>query len=603
MHRVCAHTSSNVTLTGKQALYWFLTMIILISVQTSMAQERLIRGRVTGHEGIPVEKALVRFPAHHSHVLTLPDGTFELSPSKGKRAKRVTAWKEGYYIAGADLPRKGNHAEITLLRHPQEDCAEYQWLEPLKEHREAIHKTSASIGLYLANNVPFKSLFNGLNARLDPGCVGCHGKTMYEEWFGGAHAAGNHNLRFMSMYNGTDIHGNKSSETRYHVSRDYGASPLPAIEDGTYYGPGYKLDFPYSAGNCATCHLPAAAIDHPYDTDPNEVTGINSRGSHCDFCHKISGVTLDPVQHIPYENRPGVLSYQFLRPEGENQIFFGPYDDVDAGTDVYLPLISQSEYCAGCHDASFWSVPVYKSYSEWYQSPYRQMGITCQNCHMSPNGHTTNFARNRGGLQRDPATIATHRFEGAMDSDLLQNAVSLHVELSVEISEMSLRVVVENDQTGHHVPTDSPLRQVILLVQAEDVAGRKLDLIKGPSIPEWGGTGDPTAGYYSGLPGQIYAKVLEELWTGESPSGSYWMPTRVVQDNRIRAFDADTSIYLFDLEDVETVQIDVKLIYRRAPKKLMDRKSWDTPDMLMNRFLGIYHPNEQELMIVENLKP
>jgi hypothetical protein len=588
MYLVCYHNPVKVFYSTNPLHCGILLVILLISVQSSFAQSNQIQGRVFDHEGIPLGQAVVRIPADAAHVFTKPDGTFQLSiiPESGKT--RLTAWKQGYYIAGADWKSSNDYVEIILQKHHTKDNAEYKWLEPDRPHRNHFKNASSAVGLFLANTVPFSSLFHRLNETMDLGCVDCHGKNMYEEWIGGAHAAGNKNLRFMSMYNGTDIDGNKSSEPRYYISRDYGASPLPPKRTDAYFGPGYKLDFPFSAGNCAACHLPGAAIDRPYDTDPNDVTGIDRRGSHCDFCHKISDVVLEPGHNIPYENRPGVLSYEFLRPEKGQQIFFGPYDDVDAGTDVYLPLIRKSEYCSGCHDASFWNVPIYKSYSEWYQSPYRDMGITCQHCHMKPDGYTTNFARNRGGLERDPNVIATHRFEGAMDSDLLQHALSLHVQASIVNSQLNLQVLIENDRTGHHVPTDSPLRQVILLVQTTDSDGRQLKMLSGPAIPEWGGVGDPATGNYAGLPGQIYSKVLEELWTGEAPSGSYWMPTRVVLDNRIEAFHADTSYYLFDLLERDQVQVDVKLIYRRAPKKLMEQKKWDTPDILMSQFQGVY---------------
>lgn len=603
MHLLCSHTSSKESSSSKPLFHWILVGVFLISVHASVAQDRLVTGRVIDQDGAPVEEALVRIPAQLTRVTTNPDGSFQLQLAPGIKSNKVTAWKEGYYIAGTQRKRSEDHIEIMLYRHHQEDHHDYQWLEPAKENRNALKKNTTSIGLYLANTVPFSSLFHRLENTMDLGCIDCHGKTMYEEWSGGAHAAGNSNPRFMSMYNGTDIYGNKSSQTRYYVSRDYGASPLPAKQSQAYFGPGYKLDFPFSAGNCAACHLPGAAIDQPYDTDPNDVTGINSQGSHCDFCHKIAGIVVDPLSNVPYENRPGVLSYDFLRPDKKQQIFFGPYDDVDAGTDVCLPLIRRSEYCAGCHDASFWSVPIYKSYSEWYQSPYREKGITCQHCHMRPDGQTTNFARNRGGLERDPGNIATHRFEGAMDADLLQHAVSLHVQPSIVNSELNLQVVVENDRTGHHVPTDSPLRQVILLLQIGDEVGRKYTQLSGPAIPEWGGAGDPDKGNYGGLPGQIFSKVLEELWTGEAPSGSYWMPTRLVLDNRIEAFHADTSYYTFDLADGETVQVDVKLIYRRAPKKLMQQKKWETPDILMNQVQGTYRRSELNPMILKNLNP
>jgi hypothetical protein len=190
-----------------------------------------------------------------------------------------------------------------------------------------------------------------------------------------------------------------------------------------------------------------------------------------------------------------------------------------------------------------------------------------------------------------------------MDSDFLQQALSLHVQLSIVNSDLNVRVVVENDRTGHHVPTDSPLRQVILMVRAVDTAGRRRALLRGPTIPVWGGSGDPVEGNFAGLPGQIFSKVLEELWTGEAPSGSYWMPTRVLLDNRIDAFHADSSYYLFSLDDRETVHVQINLIYRRAPKKLMEQKKWDTADILMNQFRGTYRRVEQELVILENSKP
>jgi hypothetical protein len=49
-----------------------------------------------------------------------------------------------------------------------------------------------------------------------------------------------------------------------------------------------------------------------------------------------------------------------------------------------------------------------------------------------------------------------------------------------------------------------------LLVQASDGQGQALPLVAGPTVPAWGGVGDQTKGYYAGLPGKGFAKVLEE---------------------------------------------------------------------------------------------
>ena len=45
-----------------------------------------------------------------------------------------------------------------------------------------------------------------------------------------------------------------------------------------YYGPGYKLDFPNTAGNCGTCHIPGAAAwaGSAYAADVNDISGIET---------------------------------------------------------------------------------------------------------------------------------------------------------------------------------------------------------------------------------------------------------------------------------------------------------------------------------------
>jgi nitrate/TMAO reductase-like tetraheme cytochrome c subunit len=576
-----------------RAAFIFFSYFILI-ITCCSKKIVVVKGKVIDEKGLQIEGATVREKANNDCVISDPERGFKLENIELSGKLCITAWMEGYYIAGEKIGRNIDSVIIVLKPHQIEDNPYYTWLEPELSDRKKINNVLTSSGLFMANNKPFRYVFNGLNKTLSLGCIDCHGKNMYNEWVKSAHASGNKNDRFMSMYNGTDVHGNRSEMTRFQHSRDYGSYPLPRKENSLNYGPGYKLDYPNSAGNCASCHLPAAAVNNPYGTDPNNVTGINALGSHCDFCHKIDGVILNPVTNAPYDNRPGVISYSLKRPIDDEQIFFGPFDDVDEGVDVCLPKMKNSEYCAGCHDANFWDVPIYKSYSEWLNSPYREMGITCQSCHMKPDGVTVNFANKRGGVKRDPAMIATHKFEGAMDTSLLQNSLSLQTNLKIEYPALILKVIVINDKTGHHVPTDSPLRHVILHVKIMSENSNDLILKEGSMIPEWGGTGDLKDGNYAGKPGKIFAKVLEEKWTGISPSGSYWLPTRIVSDNRIAAFHSDTSIYVFHLEEGRKIHTDIQLIYRRAPKKLMLQKAWDTPDILMNRKQNTYTLNGPE---------
>jgi hypothetical protein len=94
--------------------------------------------------------------------------------------------------------------------------------------------------------------------------------------------------------------------------------------------------------------------------------------------------------------------------------------------------------------------------------------------------------------------------------------------------------------------------------------------------------GEPAQGYYAGLPGTAYARILQELWTEVAPTGAYWNPTRVLSDNRIPALGSDTSRYVFDASDTEhPLTVAARLLFRRAFIELMDWKGWDVPDILM----------------------
>jgi hypothetical protein len=83
------------------------------------------------------------------------------------------------------------------------------------------------------------------------------------------------------------------------------------------------------------------------------------------------------------------------------------------------------------------------------------------------------------------------------------------------------------------------------------------------------------------LPGQAYALILEELWTGISPSGAYWNPVRVVSDNRLIPFKAENPRFEFDASDSNSVEVSIQLIYRRAYKTLMDQKGWTDEDIIL----------------------
>jgi hypothetical protein len=280
-----------------------------------------------------------------------------------------------------------------------------------------------------------------------------------------------------------------------------------------------------------------------------------------------------------------VLSFEFRRPPEGHQFFAGPFDDVAPGEDTYAPIQRQSQFCAPCHFGSFWDTQIYDSFGEWLESPYSEAasGRTCQDCHMPQRGAAYFALPDQGAAEREPQTIFSHRMPGASDTTLLQNAVTMTLDGRREGERIAVSVTIVNDQTGHHIPTDSPLRQMILLVSATEEEGQALSLLEGSVIPEYGGVGDPANGNYAGLPGTIYAKILMELWTEIAPTGAYWNPTRLVSDNRIPAFGSDSSAFVFAAPVDGPVRIDVRLLFRRAFIALMEQKGWDAPDILMEQ--------------------
>ena len=306
------------------------------------------------------------------------------------------------------------------------------------------------------------------------------------------------------------------------------------------------------------------------------VRGVVTAGIHCDFCHKVGGAYLDPGSGSVYANAPGVESLRMLRPPAGDNIFLGPFDDIP-DPDTYLPLMSRSQFCAACHQFSFWGTPIYSSYDEWLASSFAAAGITCQDCHMRPTGEAYFALPEVGGLPHPPDQIPSHLQPGAASAELLQETVTMTVDVVQLADQIRVTVTLHNYGAGHHVPTDHPGRQLILTLSAVDSGGALLPLLDGPRVPGWGGA-------QAGQPGTAFAKVLADVATGRSPVVSYWRPTRIVTDNRIPA-DATwitTWVFAAPAPD-ETVTVDAELRFRRLFQPEADARGWQAPDTVMEQ--------------------
>jgi hypothetical protein len=494
-----------------------LWLILIGPIPIEAAGTATVGGVVVDDNG-PIENATVRVRATDNFSYTSSTGHFTLGALIEGQQVEVTAWAEGYYIANTYVTPTVSGLTLTLRRYHTTDHPAYTWPSP-------ISGTSSGA------------------------CGNCH-PMIVSQWITNGHGGATFNPRFYSLYNGTDLTGTTS------------------------IGPGYLNDFPGTAGNCADCHAPGAGVDGYLNTDMNRVRGLITATIHCDYCHKIGGVYLNPATGSVYANAPGVRSQQMLRPPPGDNIFFGPYDDIH-DPDTRLPLISESEWCAPCHQFSMWGTPIYESFNEWRNSPYAEAGITCQKCHMPPNGDTYFALPEVGGLQHPPDRIPSHLDRGALDVNLLQNSVTLTVFARQIIDQIEVTVAITNTDVGHHIPTDHPGRQMILTAHAIDAQGHDLLQQAGEVVPAWGGA-------QAGTPGKVFAKILQDVATGEAPVVSYWKQTRIVSDMRLAALQTDTSMYTFALPaGGGPISLTAQLRFRRAFQALMDDKDWNAPDILM----------------------
>lgn len=155
---------------------------------------------------------------------------------------------------------------------------------------------------------------------------------------------------------------------------------------------------------CTGCHTPTGLVSGKVSTADNQnppdihqpVTDMP--GVDCEACHNMSAISgLDNGAYVI--NDAGTDKLKF-RPRLEAS---SPYHQT-----AYSELHTESKMCASCHNVTHPGngVPVERTYDEWFESPYRQAGIGCQDCHMAP---TRGKSAIMGPERKDRAT---HWFAG-----------------------------------------------------------------------------------------------------------------------------------------------------------------------------------------------
>ncbi|HTU19646.1 MAG TPA: hypothetical protein VMG10_16415 [Gemmataceae bacterium] len=482
----------------------------LLLLTLPISQSAVLMGRVVDEVG-PIAGARVRLKGTSIVARTDAHGRFRLPAAVSGR--RVTAWKEGYFICGSPLSFS---PAIHLTPLPVEDNADYEWVDPAPN--------SAEIG----------------------NCANCHAE-IYREWSRSGHARSVNGRRFRNLYEGTDWHGK------------------PDV------GWGLLTQYPDGAGVCTSCHAPAAPSFIPPQNeegiggDLRQVKGVAGRGVHCDYCHKIESVA-DGSIGLSH----GRFNLRLLRPS-EGQLFFGALDDVDRGEDAYSPLYRDSRYCASCHEGVVFGVHVYSTFSEWQASTAARQGRQCQDCHMKPTGHMSNMAPGHGGIDRDPHTLANHRFFDGGQEAMLRRAVKGSAKLERLPDSVRARVRLWADGVGHRLPTGFVDRHLVLVVEGRTKQGQPVLPREGPKLPALAGR------EVAGRPGRLYARVLHDF-DGRSPVPFWLAAPDPPPDTRLIPGKVDETIFEFP---ATLARLQVRVLYRRFWPEVARAKHWPKDEILV----------------------
>jgi hypothetical protein len=535
---------------------------------------------VLDENGNPLERGVVVRVSNSSQVDDFDNDGLRID-SCDPNTQFIAAWARGYKVTLGNC----RDPNIQLTRLSGQDNIDYPW--------------AAAAGT----------------------CIKCHSGQIggaydeMNEWLKSGHARVFDRRYFETMYRGVSLSGNSSPASQWTLV-DNKRVRVPTTINDSYRGPGYKLDFPQEPGNCANCHVPAAINSSHVNVDLSALfpKPLDARGEGvtCDICHKVIDVKLDD-NGFPFVDRPGVLSFRFLRPDN-GTFTIGPFSNIltwDSATPsnhhlACSSIFSQSEFCAACHYGKFGDMVIYNSYGEWKQTPFGDNPNdsdykTCQDCHMShmqageenpPPSRRQACSESHPDFQNFDHNLMRFGIDESSGKEIplmIKGVADVNVKFKYEPEKKnSLNVVVrvENTKAGHKFPTDSPLRHLILVVEATDQFGTSLLQVSGERIPNWGGTGklymnDLGIRNYGGMPGKIFANLLVEEDTNISPTAAYWNDTRHAwgdngsnSDNRLVFDQEDKSDYDFVVPDSGEIKVKVTLVYRFAFFDLIAQKEW-----------------------------
>jgi hypothetical protein len=275
---------------------------------------------------------------------------------------------------------------------------------------------------------------------------------------------------------------------------------------------------------CLRCHAPAAV----YTRDVNWERKVSWEGVTCDFCHSVRGISNDPAR--PFVIQPGAVKT-------------GPLKDAAPTTHLaqYAEVYTSSELCAPCHQfVNDKGLEVLTTFSEWKASPYPAKNTTCQSCHMRAATGTVVDPKVRRVAGR---SVNVHDMPGGHSVVELNRALHAQITAVRRGNNVDVTVTVVNRGAGHRLPTGSPLRSLVLEVDADTGLGQRQTATR------------------------TYARVVVDEAGKElmDESGIWVTGGRVVRDDRLAPGEQRVEKFSFPMPASVPARAVARFYYRYAP--------------------------------------
>jgi hypothetical protein len=337
------------------------------------------------------------------------------------------------------------------------------------------------------------------------------------------------------------------------------------------------------AESCVKCHVPVGVVTgYPkkVSDDKKKIPAIANHGIQCDYCHSATSAT--KMYNNGLQLSPG-------NGEEDPGIKRGPFKDSESDyhETAFSKFHTGSEICGTCHNVKHvaYMTDLETTYEEWEKGPYNHKDpdkrITCQGCHMYqrpglPATGSTKRPKNKGVAADDGperAHIFTHYFIGGnrfvpglfddktkqkMADERLKHAASLSIDTG-RIKDGKLEIVITNTGAGHYLPTGlTDTRQMWLEIEIRDEQQKKILY----------SSGKLDKNRYLQVGGVIYHTVF-----GDGKGNrvlNIAKAKEIISDKRIPPLKSVTETIPLPSGEWTKLFVQVKLLYRSAPQKIVD---------------------------------